>query len=307
MKKWLFFLLLHIFSLKNALSDEYIPWPEYLPSQGIMLGYLPRQKVHSNAIHKIISLLPKNFPIFLYYPIGLEMFIPQEIENKSNVTFVPFLGPARAVYLRDSLPIPLINSNHKEVKWLQGTGQSPFKENMMNSFIDLFEENHQFELSSSFLEGGNLISNAEGFCITIKRDTASSSDLLKTLGCSSILELDYNKRGIGHADESIKFLSDKVVLTDDLSYKKILESYDFKVFLVPKITEFPHFNYLNSLIVNDSVFIPTLNLDKYRELDRAVERIYSKFFSKVHFIEFDRPDGLNGSLHCISKNIPTTE
>lgn len=155
-----------------------------------------------------------------------------------------------------------------------------------------------------YFEGGNFIVNAKGDCIIVDKAATQiipSSIFTKTYGCSTLVRLPHVK-GIGHADESVKFVSDDHILTDDAGYKKTLEARGFKVTLLPRPKR-EYETYVNSLIINGTVWVPIFKqktdkeaLDVYHSLGLNVIPADSSILSN---------EGA-GSIHCITMTYPKT-
>lgn len=164
-------------------------------------------------------------------------------------------------------------------------------------FADLLNHNYYFE-------GGNFMVNAKAECLTIDTDEVQQipdSIFSKVYGCKKLLRLPYLK-GIGHVDESIKFISDTVVVTDDQRYKRMLEAEGYTVYLLPRPKR-EYETYVNSLLINGVVWVPVFKqqndqkaLDVYESLGLKVVAVDSSILSN---------DGA-GSVHCITMTYPKT-
>lgn len=163
-----------------------------------------------------------------------------------------------------------------------------------------------------FYEGGNFITNSKGDCVVVNRkrsypggvsDTAAiPDDVFKSrYGCKTLTRFKHLK-GIGHADEVVKFMTDSIVLTDTEEYVETLKNAGFTVYLVPE-PELAYETYINSLIVNDTLFIPIFGekndqkaVDIYKSLNLGykIVTINSRQLSTQG----------QGSIHCITQNYP---
>lgn len=155
-----------------------------------------------------------------------------------------------------------------------------------------------------YFEGGNFMANSKGDCFVINTeatDIVPNSIFSKTYGCSNLVRLPYLK-GIGHADESVKFVSDDHVLTDHPKYKQILEGKGFKVTMLPKPKRDLE-TYVNSLIINDTVFVPVYK----QKTDAEAIKVYKDLGFKV--VPADTSLLSNegaGSIHCTTMTYPST-
>lgn len=155
-----------------------------------------------------------------------------------------------------------------------------------------------------YFEGGNFMVNSKGDCIVINTDEVEiipNSIFSKTYGCKNLMRMPYVK-GIGHADESFKFISDTHVLTDHPKYKSLLEAKGFKVTMLPRPKR-DYETYVNSLIINGVVWVPVYQqstdqkaLDVYKSLGLNVVAADSSILSN---------EGA-GSIHCITMTYPRT-
>ncbi len=112
-----------------------------------------------------------------------------------------------------------------------------------------------------------------------------------------------NIRGIGHADESVKFVDDKLVLTDLKSYKELLEERGFQVIMMPRPNR--HFEtYLNSVILEDTIYVPVFGSKK----DKEALAVYRNLgFNPIGLDSVTLSNRGQGSLHCISMVYPKVE
>ena len=122
-------------------------------------------------------------------------------------------------------------------------------------------------------------------------------------GCQELTRLPFLK-GIGHADESVKFVSDFEVLTDEPRYVETLEAKGYKVTLLPRPNR-KFETYVNSLIINGVVYVPIFDQSQDEE---ALEVYRQAGFEKVIGINSERlsNDG-KGSIHCITMTYPPVE
>ncbi len=156
---------------------------------------------------------------------------------------------------------------------------------------------HQFQY-----EGGNYLANSKGQCIIVNNNRVKvmpDSVFSELYGCKSLTRLPHIK-GIGHVDESVKFINDHTVITDDDSYRVQLENIGLKVVMMPR-PQNSYETYVNSLMVNGVVFVPTFGQVK----DSVALDIYKSFGLKV--VALDSSDLSNkglGSIHCITMVYP---
>ena len=125
-----------------------------------------------------------------------------------------------------------------------------------------------------------------GECIVVNRkkaysggvsDTAAIPDAIfkNHYGCKKLTRFKKLK-GIGHADEVVKFISDDVIVTDTPEYVKKLKALGYKVHMLPE----PDLNfetYANALQVNNTLFVPSFG----ETGDKKAANIYQKAQSET--------------------------
>ena len=166
-----------------------------------------------------------------------------------------------------------------------------------------------------FFEGGNLINNSVGDCIVVNRrrrypfgtsDTAAIPDEVfeRSYGCTNLIRLEHIK-GIGHADEVVKFLDNNTIVTDTEAYVERLEAQGFDVHLLPE-PRTPYGTYVNSLIVNDIIYMPIFEESGDQESFDTYQRLLPNH--TIVPIESSRlSSNGQGGVHCITMTYPPYE
>ncbi|MBY0316286.1 MAG: agmatine deiminase family protein [Bdellovibrionales bacterium] len=163
-----------------------------------------------------------------------------------------------------------------------------------------------------FYEGGNMAVNTRGECILVNRnkkypggtsDTAAiPDDIFKTkYGCTKIIRFKHLK-GIGHTDEVVKFMTDDIVVTDTEEYVDTLKKAGYTVHVLPE-AELPYETYVNSLQVNDVLFIPIFG----EKNDQKAVDIYKNLNLGLKIVTMDSREISTqgwGSIHCFTMNYP---
>ncbi|MCB0378632.1 MAG: agmatine deiminase family protein [Bdellovibrionales bacterium] len=229
-------------------------------------------------------------------------YIPQD---RLKIMEVPESG-RNDFWSRDNLPLPVWNSdkmNLVDARYYYNFEPDEFFANAFSVALS----HHNF-----FFEGGNFIVNALGDCIVVNRrrsypggtsDTAAIPDSVfhNQYGCSNLIRLKHLK-GIGHADEVVKFLSDKVVVTDTEAYVSILEQQGFEVHLLPE-PDRDYETYANSLQVNQTLFIPSFGESGDQEALDLFQQLLPGY--KIVALPTRRlATGGQGGIHCITMNYP---
>lgn len=229
-------------------------------------------------------------------------YIPKE---RLRIIQVPRSG-SNDFWSRDNTPVPVWDSNKMslvDAQYYYNFEPDAFFGNLFGSNID----QHRY-----FYEGGNFTTNSLGDCLVVNRkasypggvsDTAAIPDDIFRIkyGCKTLIRFRHLK-GIGHSDEVVKFMTDKIVLTDTREYVATLQAAGFTVVMLPE-PDLDYETYVNSLIVNDTLYIPIFGergdqaaLDTYKNLNLGykIVPINSRRLSTQG----------QGSIHCITMNYP---
>ena len=209
----------------------------------------------------------------------------------------------RAIWARDNTPIPVLlaepdsaGKGWAAVDAKYYGGDEPDLELSRWFHIGLLKNPFQFE-------GGNFVADSKGNCVVVnKKPTAKIPDSIFTdlYGCKNIVRLKH-VAGIGHADERVKFINDHLVLTDTESYAPQLSELGYEVRLLPIPEEGEYRTYVNSLSLNDRIFVPVFGEPN----DTAALEIYSGLGLQVIPVNTSQiSDNGNGSIHCITMTYP---
>lgn len=200
-------------------------------------------------------------------------------------------------WARDGLPIPIWDQDRKMdlvgARYYHGFEPD---ETVREWFGSRLTE-HRY-----FFEGGNFVTNDRGDCLTIDNDLSSEipDDVFRdTYGCKKLLRFPHEK-GIGHADESLKFVNSDTVITDSANYEKTLVQNGFKVIRVPR-PQRKYETYVNSLLVNGTIYVPVFN---QRTDDQALQVYRDAGFTVVPIETISLANNGLGSLHCITMTYP---
>lgn len=250
---------------------------------------------------EIAKNLPNDTILVLYKVPGPDKDYWEKIYSKyippSRLRIIELEKATSGFWSRDGLPIATYN-NESSLEFVDAKyyhGFEPDKEMSELFHVPLFSHNYYFE-------GGNFMPNRLGDCLVVNNPRVKDipdSIFIEKYSCHKLIRLPFVK-GIGHADESVKFIDDHTVLTDTESYIPLLEENGFKVIRLPRPTN-NYETYVNSLIVNGTVFVPTFAeptdeqaLSVYKNLGLKVVGINSSYLSN---------NGM-GSIHCITMGYP---
>ncbi len=282
-------------------------------------GYLvisDEDRYESNRIKKeLVENLPEDVNLIVYtqnqdlnYQQQLLSYYEYVLSpGRVNILKLP-VGGVTNLWTRDNTPIAVTDSNSNaffvDAKYYYNFEPDQIFGDVFD--LDLLENPY-------FFEGGNLVNNTKGDCIVVNRkrrypfgtsDTAAIPDTVFSdlYGCTNLIRLEHLK-GIGHSDEVVKFLNDTSLVTDTQEYVDLLESEGFSVTLLPEPeTEFG--TYINSLIVNDVIFVPSFNESFF---DTKALDIYKKLMPNYKLIQIESSKLSSmgqGGLHCITMTYP---
>jgi agmatine/peptidylarginine deiminase len=261
----------------------------------------------------IAKNLPQDVTLVVYTTSTSASYLDEIKQNYSQ-----FIDPTRLIVLnvprsgsnnfwsRDNLPIPV---------WTEGSltlvdAQYYYNFEPDDFIASLFESlitHHKY-----FYEGGNFMANSRGECLVVNRkrsypggfsDTAAIPDAIfkNQYGCNKLTRLKHLK-GIGHADEVVKFMSDDIIVTDTPAYAEILKDQGYQVYMLPEALR-DYETYANSLLVNDVLFVPSFGevgdqkaVDVFKSLNLGLKIVSIPTRSLA--------TGGQGGIHCVTMNYP---
>ncbi len=229
-------------------------------------------------------------------------YIPK---NRLKILQVPVSG-TNDFWTRDNTPVPV---------WVDGKFAMVDAQYYYNFEPDVFLSQvfvAPMDAHNYFYEGGNMAVNSRGECVLVNRkkkypgglsDTgAIPDDIFKSkYGCTKIIRLKHLK-GIGHTDEVVKFMTDDIVLTDTEEYVDTLKNAGYTVYVLPE-AELPYETYVNSLQVNNVLFVPIFG----EKNDQKAVDIYKNLNLGLKIITMNSRDISTqgwGSIHCFTMNYP---
>lgn len=154
--------------------------------------------------------------------------------------------------------------------------------------------------------GGNIMATEKGECLVVDSQRAfglTDSDYMSSFRCRSVVHFPW-LTGIGDVDEVIKVLPNNIILTNQVTYVNTLQNLGYKVVMLPKSNTGAYRTYANSVILNDTVFMPVYGDPE----DQSAQKVYENFGYKVVGIKSDYlSDELMGSLHCLTMTYPAMD
>lgn len=219
--------------------------------------------------------------------------------SRLKVVFLP--GGGKGFWARDGIPVPVwkvSSSGAFEFSVVDARYYHNFEADKEVSELfgaGFFEHKYYFE-------GGNYTASATGNCIVVDNvrvQKMPDSIFTAQYGCKTLTRLPHTK-GIGHIDESVKFVDDNTLIVDDQDYADTLAAKGFKVIKMVRPSN-SYETYVNALVVNGTAFLPVFN----QKTDIAAIEVYEKLGLKVVPLNSIRlsNDGL-GSIHCITMSYP---
>lgn len=207
-------------------------------------------------------------------------------------------GTSNTFWSRDGLPVPVISQQNQSLELVDARyfhGYEPDQE--VSQYFKSPLRKHDF-----YYEGGNFMANKLGDCLLIDKIFVSAlpTDAIfkEYYGCKRIFRLPLVK-GIGHADESVKFITDKIVVTDTKEYVDILKNAGFDVRIMPRAPG-TYETYINALLINGTLFMPSFDA----ATDETAKKVYESLGLKVIPLNSRFLSQGQGSIHCITMNYP---
>lgn len=255
----------------------------------------------SNGTSELKSTILRNLPE------DLSIFITAAGNSENVRAWVESLGQAKRTHIldfpsgtslfwaRDGMPVPVYTE--------EGVGLVDAKYYFNFTYDAVVAKHYGYPLLAHnyMFEGGNFLADTKGRCFIINnhRHIRIPDNIFETkYGCKSVTRFPHIK-GIGHIDESIKFVSDTIALTDTPSYVPTLESLGFTVKLLPRPVG-QYETYVNALLVNNTIFVPVFSDPE----DEIALKIYRDLGFKIVPLESSSLSEGLGSVHCITMTYP---
>lgn len=290
----------------SEVNDKRRPYAEY-ETAGYLLFSEHGEFNSAAAKAAMAKNLPANMTLVVYtgnagknYQKNLFSTYSQYVP-KNRLKVVYLSGAGKGFWARDGIPVPIWET--------KADGSQKF------SVVDA-KYYHSFEADKEvanffsaglvqlpyYTEGGNFMNNTKGDCVVVNNERVAiipDSAYQDKYGCKTLLRLAYIK-GIGHIDESLKFVDDDTVLTDTPEYVNFLQNAGFEVIMLPRPNN-KYETYANAMVANGTAFLPIFNQTQ----DKKAIEIYENLGLKVvplNSIKLSN-EGL-GSIHCITMTYP---
>lgn len=289
-------------------ADEYVlPYGEY-ENQGYILFNDESDFGSRLAKRGFLSHLPDSIIPVIFttnqspeYVQSLKERWGVYLNDFSKLKIMALKSKGNSFWARDGIPVPTFKFTKKKSEFTVVDA----------IYYHDFEADYQvakhFSAAVSkhdyYFEGGNFMPNAHGDCLVVNTDaTAQVPDSVFSLqyGCKNLIRLPYLK-GIGHADESVKFVDAQTVITDAEDYAQILKEEGFEVVMMPRPKR-PYETYMNSVFLEKTVYVPVFGRE---EKDKEAMDVYRSLgFTPVPLNSYSLSNEGLGSLHCISMVYP---
>ncbi len=254
----------------------------------------------------MVKNLPADVQVIIYSdqgPAGIErirsQFSPHIDAKRLHVVYIPY--SSWGFWSRDGLPIPLWvtqNDGSKNLRVVDAKYYHEFEEDA--KFAAMFGADMiRHEL---MYEGGNYMPNSLGACLTIDNElTESYPDDFFTgyYGCKKLFRMPWTK-GIGHVDETARFISDDTIITDEPQYVSTFEQAGYRVVQLPRPNRELE-TYVNILMINKTVYLPIFGQAKDQEV---IDIFTAEGFKVVPVNTVTLANEGAGSIHCITMTYP---
>jgi hypothetical protein len=260
---------------------------------------------------KMAETLPDNVNLVVYTSQSHEEHVDSiwetfaEVIDPSRLRVVYLPGSGNGFWSRDAIPVPVFRSggSHQETFTVVDAryyhGFEPDEKVSELFFAELTRHLYYFE-------GGNFVANSINQCLVVNTsntDRIPDSVFLEHYGCQDLLRLPF-LRGIGHADEVVKFVDDHTVLTDEPRYKDLLEQNGYRVVMLPRAQR-KYETYVNSLFINGTAYVPIFGQPTDAE---ALEVYRQQGLAEVIGLDSVRLSNRGmGSIHCITMTYPPVD
>ncbi len=291
-----------------AFQENHRPWAEYEKAGWLVTGVIGG--FNSLPIkHQLIDHTPEDVNILLYAQYHVDRRLAQTYYGRhiasGRVQVVDFMLVGEGFWTRDVMPIPVVLQGPQSNRFgLVGAKHSLYYEpdQMVAEYFEVPLVEHQIEF-----EGGNFTASHLGDCLIVdafREQQISDAHFEHYYGCTRVIRFPHLK-DIGHIDERVKLVDGRLALTDTVSYQQILEDYGYEVKMVPALKE-PYRNYLNSTILNGTVFVPTFGNQATDETALQIYRSTGRFTKVIPVPSEDLVDEGTGGIHCITASFPPT-
>jgi hypothetical protein len=276
------------------------PFAEYEVAR-YFIAHVSRNFRSGTAKDTILRTLPDGVVAVLFgseYEISQAAAHYKKLRKPGLVKFMVLDGDG--FWARDGLPIPvyLAHGSGKTLGLVDAQyyhGFEPDEQVSWHFSSELLRHGYNYE-------GGNFLPDTRGNCLLVRNNMGSGlipdSVFREDYGCKRIVRLPLIS-GIGHVDEHVKFLTDKLAVTDRPEYKQAITELGYKVALLPDAGGMR--TYVNSLLVNGIIYMPAYGTAD----DEEAAKVYRFAGFQVYPVGSEElSDDGQGSIHCITMTYP---
>lgn len=281
---------------------ELRPRADFEPTTKLYVGLSERIDL-SPTVLKILSSIQPDIEVHLVAPNlstlqkTQHQWLTSNLHRKLLRIVWHNLGTADILWLRDYLPYPLFTSPMTtQLKAFSYFHLEP----QQKALTQLFSQ--EIQKFNPIFEHGNLVSSKSGDCFTIpmpelgELGKVPEKELISEFGCRSLTQIPF-ERGIGHADERLLFINEKLAVTDSETVESILKRKGYEVLRLPP-APIGDRSYVNAVIVNQQIFVPEFSAPEDRE---AYEVFRQTGLEIIQVPSRELTDVGGGSLHCITR------
>lgn len=292
--------------IKRSITGSTLPYAEYSDA-GYVIFSDDTEYNSGPAKEAMARNLPEDITLVVFtgnasksYQQNLfKRYAQYRDSSRLKVVYLPEGG--RGFWARDGIPVPVWKTN------LMGQQEFTVVDAKYYHYFEADKEVSEFFGAGLlkhdyFYEGGNYAANSKGDCIVVNNSRVKeipNSIFTDNYGCKTLVRLPHTK-GIGHIDESVKFMDDETLLVDDADYADTLRAKGFNVVKMLRPLN-SYETYVNALVVNGTAFVPVFN----QAGDAEALSLYESFGLKtipLNSISLSN-NGL-GSIHCITMSYP---
>ena len=287
---------------ETRVENELRPFADYEGVRYVLLSQLSTSSSSSLKRDLVAKIPPEVTVVILvtdarYSEWFRKNWGPLRPEGKLKFLFADNANSNGAFWARDSLPIPLVGTSDSKLSLVQAKNWAGFEAgDIVAKYFSTSVQRMPF-----YFEGGNFHADTERNCFIVDNATAAripESTFVSQYGCRKLVRFPW-RAGIGHVDEHVMILDKRIALTDLPEYQTTLEHLGYRVTLLPRA--YGYRTYLNSLAVNDTIFVPTFGtvddataIKEYAALGFKVAPMNTQLLS----------DNGHGSIHCITMAYP---
>jgi hypothetical protein len=253
--------------------------------------------------HEIARNLPADMKMVVVVTAGsLKSYQKEYAQYVSSDRIIFAVTPSAGggTWARDAFPVPVTHEDGT-TSLVGAKYYRPFSGN-----TDIAQSiSYSIQQFKFTFVGGNILSDENGTCFIVdsfRRFTSTDADYKSAYGCKTV-HLMPHVGGLGDIDEMIKPIGNNTILTATPKYVDQLKIWGYNVIEIPQAAtpSYDYRTYVNSLVLNGTVFMPTYGIAK----DADAKAVYENLGYKVVEIPSNElSDSFHGSVHCQTMAYP---